>query len=91
MFARFEENPAMNLQDIKETKHYRRTHALTDNMKTVYQPQTKFAGDTCILIIDIYISISILISQLFFIDTVDNDDSSNKLEMKVLHLHRICV
>ena len=25
MFARFNENPAMTLQDIKETKRYRRT------------------------------------------------------------------
>ena len=48
MFARFDENPAMNLQDIKETKRYRWTHARTDgrtdNVKTVYPLQTKFAG-----------------------------------------------
>ena len=48
MFARFDENPAMTLEDIKETKRYgrtdRQTHARTDNMKTVYPPQTKFAG-----------------------------------------------
>ena len=56
MFARFDENPAMTLQDIKETKCYGRTdahtdahththtHARTDNVKTVYPPQTKFAG-----------------------------------------------
>ena len=55
MFARFDENPAMTLQDIKKTKRYgrtdgrtdgrthTRTHARTDNMKTVYPPQTKFA------------------------------------------------
>ena len=44
MFARFDENPAMTLQDIKETKRYgwtdthtdARTHA--DNVKTVYPP-----------------------------------------------------
>ena len=50
MFARFDENPAMTLQDIKETKRYGRTHARTDgrthNVKTVYPPQTKFAGIT---------------------------------------------
>ena len=40
MFARFDENPAMTLQDIKETKRY----GQTDNVKTVYPPQTKFAG-----------------------------------------------
>ena len=40
MFAKFDENPAMTLQDIKETKLY----GWTDNMKTVYPPQTKFAG-----------------------------------------------
>ena len=52
MFARFDENPAMTLQDIKEIKRYRRTdrrtdartHAQKDNVKTVYPPQTKFAG-----------------------------------------------
>ena len=40
MFARSDENPAMTLQDIKETKRYRRTDARTDNMKTVYTPQS---------------------------------------------------
>ena len=52
MFARFNENPAMTLQDIKETKRYgrtdgrthARTDARTDNVKTVYPLQTKFAG-----------------------------------------------
>ena len=52
MFARFDENPAMTLQDIKKTKRYGRTdgrtdgrtHASTDKVKTVYPPQTKFAG-----------------------------------------------
>ena len=45
MFAKFDENPAMTVQDIKKTKRYGRTHARTDNVKTVYPPpQTKFAG-----------------------------------------------
>ena len=52
MFARFDENPAMTLRVIKETKRYRRTHGRTDarrhgrtdNVKTVYPLQTKFAG-----------------------------------------------
>ena len=59
MFARFDENPAMTLEDIKETKRYGRTDGQrenlkilrkqsvtdgrTDNVKTVYPPQTKFA------------------------------------------------
>ena len=30
MFARFDENPAMTLRVIKETKRYGRTHARTD-------------------------------------------------------------
>ena len=70
MFARFDENPAMTLRVIKETKRYGRTHgrtrviketkryrrthgrtdARTDNVKTVYPLQTKFAGgiiNTC--------------------------------------------
>ena len=42
MFARFDENPAMTLQNIKETKHYRWMDGRTDNVKTVYPPQTKF-------------------------------------------------
>ena len=41
---RFDENPAMTLEDIKETKRYGRMHGRTDNVKTVYPPQTKFAG-----------------------------------------------
>ena len=51
MFARFDENPAMTLQDIKKKNvtdgHMR---GRTDNMKTVYPPQTKFAGgiNTCL-------------------------------------------
>ena len=40
MVAKFDEIPAMTLQGIKETKRYGRT----DNVKTVYPPQTKFAG-----------------------------------------------
>ena len=52
MFARFNENPAMTLQDIKETQRYgwtdgrthTRTDGRTDNVKTVYPPQTKFLG-----------------------------------------------
>ena len=51
MFARFDENPAMTLQDIKKNKTLRtggrthgRTDGRTDNVKTVYPPQTKFAG-----------------------------------------------
>ena len=44
MFARFDKNPAMTLQGIKKTKRYGRTDGQTDNVKTVYPPQTKFAG-----------------------------------------------
>ena len=48
MFARFDENPAMTLEDIKETKRYGRTDGRTDrrtdNVKTVYPSLTKFAG-----------------------------------------------
>ena len=47
MFARFDENSAMTLRVIKETKRYGRTHGrtdgCTDNVKTVYPLQTKFA------------------------------------------------
>ena len=31
MFARFDENPAMTFQDIKETKLYGRTHGQHEN------------------------------------------------------------
>ena len=44
MFAKFDENPAMTLHEIKETKRFKRTDGCTDNVKTVYPPQTKFAG-----------------------------------------------
>ena len=59
MFARFDENPAMTLQDIKETKRYGRTDARTDgqthNVKTVYPPQTKFAGGIIITTLPAYL------------------------------------
>ena len=44
MFERFNENPAMTIQDIKEIKRYGRTNARTENVKSVYPPQTKFAA-----------------------------------------------
>ena len=44
MFAKLDEIPAMTLQDIKETKRYGRTDAWTNNVKTVYPPQTKIGG-----------------------------------------------
>ena len=44
MFPRFDENPAMTLRVIKETKRYGRTDGRMDNVKTVYPLQTKFAG-----------------------------------------------
>ena len=52
MFARFDENPAMTLQDIKKTKRYGRTdgrthgrtHTRTDNVKTVYPTTNKVCG-----------------------------------------------
>ena len=51
MFARFDENPAMTLQDIKETKRNGRTDGCTDKVKTVYPPQTKFAGGIISLVV----------------------------------------
>ena len=61
MFARFDENPAMTLQNIKETKRYGRTDARThgrmDNVKTVYPPQTKFAGGIIIRIFSLNLMI----------------------------------
>ena len=40
MFARFNENPAMTLQDIKETKRDARTHAQTDGQRENSIPTT---------------------------------------------------
>ena len=44
MFASIDENPAMTLQDIKETKRYRQTHTRMDNVKTVYPATNKVCG-----------------------------------------------
>ena len=44
MFARFDENPAMTLQDIKETKRYGRTDSQTDGQRENSITTTKFAG-----------------------------------------------
>ena len=40
MFARFDENPAVTLQDIKETKRYGRTDAHTDGQHENSIPTT---------------------------------------------------
>ena len=40
MFARFDENPAMTLQDIKETKRYGRTEGRTDGQRENNIPTT---------------------------------------------------
>ena len=40
MFARFDENPAMTLQYIKETKRYGRTHARTHGQRENSIPTT---------------------------------------------------
>ena len=40
MFARFDENPAMTLQDIKEKKRYARTDARTDGQRENSIPTT---------------------------------------------------
>ena len=48
MFARFDENPAMTLEDIKETKRYGRMHGRTygrtHGQRENSIPTTKFAG-----------------------------------------------
>ena len=40
MFARFDENPTMTLQDIKETKGYGRTDTCTDGQHENSIPTT---------------------------------------------------
>ena len=42
MFARCDEIPALSLQDIKETKHYRWTHKRTHERENRIPPQTQF-------------------------------------------------
>ena len=52
IFAKFDEIPSMNFQDIKETKRYGhsfvrsfvRTDGRTDNVKTVYPPTNIVCG-----------------------------------------------
>ena len=44
MFAKFDEIPALTLQDIKETKLYGWTDAHTDGQRENSIPFTKFAG-----------------------------------------------
>ena len=40
MFARFDENPAITLEDIKETKRYGRTHGRTHGQRENSIPTT---------------------------------------------------
>ena len=43
MFARFDENPAITLQDINETKRYGRTRGQTDGQRKNSIPTTNKA------------------------------------------------
>ena len=75
MFARFDENPAMTLRVIKETKRYGwtdgrthgRTDTRTDNVKTVYPLQTKFAGGIIIENVLLDFSLTVKAATLIFI------------------------
>ena len=44
MFARFDENPAMTLEDIKETKRYGGTHAHTGGRENSIPTTNKVCG-----------------------------------------------
>ena len=44
MFARFDENPAMTLRVIKETKRYGRTDGRTDGRENSIPPTNKVCG-----------------------------------------------
>ena len=44
IFARFDENPALTLQDIKETKRYGRTDAHTDGRENSIPTTNKVCG-----------------------------------------------
>ena len=44
MFARFDENQAMTLEDIKETKRYGRTHARTHGHENSIPTTNKVCG-----------------------------------------------
>ena len=44
VFARFDENPAMTLRVIKETKHYGRTVAPTDGRENIIHTTNKICG-----------------------------------------------
>ena len=57
----FDEIPGMTFQDIKETKGCRRM----DNVKTVYSPQTQFAGGIIIFCSRCFVSQSISMINMF--------------------------
>ena len=68
MFARFDENPAMTLRVIKETKRYGRTDARTDgrtdNVKTVYPLQTKFVGGIIKMLINDFLTKLVMLNNI---------------------------
>ena len=67
MFARFDENPAMTLQDIKETKRYGQTDAhtngRTDGQRENSIPTTKFAGGIIDFLLTVKGTTLIIISE----------------------------
>ena len=79
MFARFDENPAITLQDIKETKRYGRTDWRTDGQRensipttnnSNYTPGTKYIGvySFCLFCnyVCLFVCLSVCLSVNFF-------------------------
>ena len=96
MFARFDENPAMTLEDIKETKRYRRTDGRTDNVKTVYPPQTKFAGginiyasrsETLISILQYLVYYTLLPVAIYKLLQICENENSSLESKSLLHIY----
>ena len=75
MFARFDENPAMTLRVIKETKRYGRTHGRTDGQPENSIPPT---NKVCGGIIKCQQQMPTIVGILTFINRIDTTSEKFK-------------
>ena len=102
MFARFDENPAMTLRVIKETKDENpamtlrviketKRYGRTDNVKTVYPLQTKFAGGITInLLCNLWLTTQVRSIGSCFLAGATNSQNSPYIKSTLDQKYVVC-
>ena len=91
MFARFDENPAMTLQNIKETKRYGRTHGRTHGQRENSIPTTnKVCGGYKNLQKQAIFYLSIIRYVVHTVAEINNISNKAQVYYKHSNKYRVC-